>query len=222
MRKLASLLVGLLVVMSAAGCANFRDRRWGMCALAGGIVGGTLGGLGGGLGVSEGASHPDDGDRAAGAGGGFAAGAVLGALIGHAICDPQKEVPPPPPVAPPPPPPAKGTKLGTVGEAYFDFDKADLKTADGARDVLAEVLRVMRDNPTLHVMVEGHTDSVGSDAYNQKLSERRANAVEAYLVRQGIDASRIDTRGYGETRPVATNSTAAGRAQNRRAEIIAE
>lgn len=163
MRKLAPLLVGSLVVMSAAGCANLRDRRWGMCALAG---------------------------------------------------DSQEEVPPPPL--------AKGTKLGTVGEAYFDFDKADLETADGARDVLAEVLRVMRDNPTLHVMVEGHTDSVGSDAYNQKLSERRAGAVKAYLVRQGIDAGRLDTRGYGETRPVATNSAAAGRAQNRRAELIVE
>ena len=71
-------------------------------------------------------------------------------------------------------------------------------------------------------MVEGHTDSVGNDSYNQKLSEKRAGAVRDYLVRQGIESSRITVRGYGESRPVATNATEEGRAQNRRADIIAD
>jgi OOP family OmpA-OmpF porin len=79
----------------------------------------------------------------------------------------------------------------------------------------------MKDNPGLKVSVEGHTDSVGSDAYNERLSERRAHAVKDYLVHQGIDASRISTVGYGEAKPVASNKTESGRAQNRRAEIIA-
>ena len=135
----------------------------------------------------------------------------------------MEEAPPPPPppaVAAPPPPPAKGTKIATVGAANFDFDKATIKPS--GRDVLDGAVKTLRDNPSLHVVVEGHTDSIGSDAYNQKLSERRAKAVRDYLVREGIDASRITTRGYGKSRPVASNDTAEGRAQNRRAEIIAD
>jgi OmpA-OmpF porin, OOP family len=135
----------------------------------------------------------------------------------------MKEAPPPPPPAPPPPPPpppAKGTKIATVGEAYFDFDKANLKP--NAEEVLREALRLMRENPSLRVVVVGHTDSIGTEAYNMKLSERRAEAVKNYLVRQGIDASRIDTRGEGKLHPIADNKTAEGRAKNRRAEVFAE
>src|SRR5262249_54099012 len=131
---------------------------------------------------------------------------------------------PPPPMAqappPPPAPPAKGTKIATVGSANFDFNKAQLKPS--GRDVLDGAVKTLRDNPSLHVVVEGHTDSVGSESYNQKLSERRAKAVRDYLVREGIDASRVTTRGYGKSRPVASNDTAEGRADNRRAEIIAD
>ena len=83
-------------------------------------------------------------------------------------------------------------------------------------------MKVLRDNPDLRVTVEGHTDSVGSAAYNQKLSERRAQAVKRYLVRQGIDPSRITTEGYGKSRPIASNETEEGRAKNRRADIIAD
>jgi OOP family OmpA-OmpF porin len=145
-------------------------------------------------------------------------------LLGHLICDPQEEAPPPPPAAPPPPPPppppAKGTKLATVGEAYFDFDKAELKPS--AEDVLRETVKTLKDNPDLHVVVEGHTDSIGSDQYNLRLSEKRAEAVKRYLVRQGVDPSRITTRGYGESRPIADNTSREGRAKNRRAEIVVD
>ena len=78
----------------------------------------------------------------------------------------------------------------------------------------------MKDKPDLRVSVEGHTDSVGSVAYNQTLSERRAKTVRDYLVSQGIDASRITTRGFGKSKPIASNDTAEGRAENRRVEII--
>ena len=75
---------------------------------------------------------------------------------------------------------------------------------------------------SLRVSVEGHTDSIGSDAYNQRLSERRAKAVRDYMVEQGIDTDRIATHGWGEAKPVATNKTEEGRAQNGRVEIIAQ
>jgi OOP family OmpA-OmpF porin len=208
--------VATLVVVVASGC-TVQQRRWGTCAVAGAVIGGTIGGVTGGVATNNQDGEPTNEERGGAIGGGVVGGALIGGLLGHLICDPVKEPPPPPP-PPAPAPPAPGTKLGTIGETFFDFDRAELK---GDPAVLAEVLRVMRDNPTLRVTVEGHTDSVGSDAYNQGLSERRADAVRNYLVRQGIDASRIETVGHGESKPVATNATAAGRSQNRRAEIIA-
>jgi len=78
----------------------------------------------------------------------------------------------------------------------------------------------MAEHATITVAVEGHTDSVGSDAYNQKLSERRAQAAVDYLVSQGVDASRLQPTGYGESKPMASNDTADGRAQNRRVDLV--
>jgi OOP family OmpA-OmpF porin len=215
-------VAAIMLVIAMTGCSNMRDREWGACTVAGAIVGATVGGVTGGVAVNNADDHPTNGERGAGIGGGIVAGAALGGLLGHLICDPETAPPPPPP--PPPAPaaaaPAPGTKLGTVGSAFFDFDKAQLKPGKG-QDVLGPVVKTMKDNPTLKVSVEGHTDSVGSDAYNQRLSERRAAAVKSYLVSEGIDGSRISTVGYGEAKPVASNSTEAGRAQNRRAEVIA-
>ena len=222
MRELKILLAGLLILGTTAGC-GMRERRWSWCAVGGGLVGAAVGaGTAGGLVNAYGRPDNDKRNTGAAAGGGAVVGGGLGALIGHMICDPEEEAPPPPPVAapPPPPPPAKGTKIATVGAANFDFDKATIKPA--GRDELDHAVKVLRDNPDLHVVVEGHTDSVGSDAYNLKLSERRAMTVKQYLVREGIESSRISTRGYGKSRPVASNATEEGRAQNRRAEIIAE
>jgi outer membrane protein OmpA-like peptidoglycan-associated protein len=222
MRELKILLAGLLILGASSGC-GFRERRWGWCAVGGGLVGAAVGaGTAGGL-VNAYEKGRTEEETGAAAGAGAIGGALIGTLLGHAICDPMEEAPPPPPVAappPPPPPPAKGTKIATVGSANFDFDKAQIKPS--GRDVLDGAVKTLRDNPSLHVEVGGHTDSVGSDAYNQKLSERRAKAVRDYLVREGIDASRITTRGYGKSRPVASNDTAEGRAQNRRAEVVAD
>jgi len=91
--------------------------------------------------------------------------------------------------------------------------------------VLDEAARILQENTSLQVTVEGHTDSIGTDAYNQKLSERRAQAVKQYLVSQGVAADRLETVGKGETAPIAPNTTDAGkdnpegRAMNRRAEL---
>jgi len=225
MRERLTAVVAVLVLASMTGCANIRDREWDGCALAGGVIGAAVGGITGGVAMNNTKDNASNAERGGAIGGGILAGGALGALLGHVICDPEKTAPPPPPPPAPAPakaaPPAPGTKLGTVGSAYFDFNKASIKSHAG-KDVLGDVVKTMKDNPSLHVLIEGHTDSIGSDSYNQRLSERRAQAVKGYLVDQGIDGSRIKTEGFGKSKPVASNKTEAGRAQNRRAEIIAQ
>ena len=108
-------------------------------------------------------------------------------------------------------------KVTYAADAFFDFDKAVLKPAGKAKlDDLASKVKGIN----LEVIIAvGHTDSIGSDAYNQKLSVRRSEAVKAYLVSKGIEKNRVYTEGKGEKQPVADNKTAEGRAKNRRVEI---
>ncbi|HSV68501.1 MAG TPA: OmpA family protein [Methylibium sp.] len=126
--------------------------------------------------------------------------------------------PPAPPKAPPPPPPAPvSEKVTYAADAFFDVDKAILKPEAKAKlDDLASKIGGMNLEVVIAV---GHTDSDGGDAYNQKLSERRADAVKAYLVSKGIEQNRIYTEGKGEKQPVADNKTKEGKAKNRRTEI---
>ena len=115
---------------------------------------------------------------------------------------------------------AKQTERGTLvtfGDVLFDFDKASLKA--NSRDSITTLANYLIKNPDRKVIVEGYTDSKGSAAYNQGLSERRANAVKNALVRAGVDPSRIVAQGYGKEYPVADNATSSGRAQNRRVEV---
>jgi OOP family OmpA-OmpF porin len=124
------------------------------------------------------------------------------------------------PAAPAPAPAAPvptSEKVTFAADAFFDFDKSTLKPEGKAKlDDLASKL----NNMNLEVIIAvGHTDAIGSDAYNQKLSVRRAEAVKGYLVAKGIDPKRVYTEGKGKKQPIATNKTAAGRAQNRRVEI---
>jgi OmpA-OmpF porin, OOP family len=115
----------------------------------------------------------------------------------------------------------RGDKVDTVGcsltrklEVFFDNDSSKLKP-DSFKD-LDLAVQFLKAVPTATGIIEGHTDSSGSDSYNQRLSEQRAKAVRDYIVSMGIDASRIEARGFGESQPVADNSTTEGRAQNRR------
>jgi outer membrane protein OmpA-like peptidoglycan-associated protein len=105
-----------------------------------------------------------------------------------------------------------------LSDVLFDTGSATLKP--GAREKLARVSGILLAHPELRVQVEGHTDNVGQDDYNQRLSENRADSVRAYLVAQGIASRGVTTKGFGMSQPVASNDTAAGRQQNRRVELV--
>jgi OOP family OmpA-OmpF porin len=108
-------------------------------------------------------------------------------------------------------------KVTYAADAFFDFDKAVLKPAGKAK--LDELVANLKGLNLEVIIAVGHTDSVGSVAYNQKLSVRRAESVKAYLVSKGVEANRVYTEGKGKSQPVADNKSAAGRAKNRRVEI---
>jgi OOP family OmpA-OmpF porin len=116
------------------------------------------------------------------------------------------------PVAPP-----AATKVTYAADAFFDFDKSVIKPA--GKEKLDDLIGKIKDINLEVIIAVGHTDSVGSDTYNQKLSVRRSEAVKAYLVSKGIEKNRVYTEGKGEKQPVADNKTAEGRAKNRRVEI---
>ncbi len=144
-----------------------------------------------------------------------------------------KKAPPPAPVAAPAPaaapapvpapaapvvvPAPVSEKVTFAADAFFDFDKSVLKPAGKAK--LDDLVSKMGGINLEVIIAVGHTDSVGSDAYNQKLSVKRSEAVKAYLVTKGVEKNRVYTEGKGEKQPVADNKTAEGRAKNRRVEI---
>ncbi|MGH6640935.1 MAG: outer membrane protein OmpA [Polaromonas sp.] len=123
--------------------------------------------------------------------------------------------PAPAPAAPPAPPAA--TKVTYAADAFFDFNKSVIKPEGKAK--LDDLVGKIKDINLEVIIAVGHTDAVGGDAYNQKLSVRRSEAVKAYLVSKGIEKNRVYTEGKGEKQPVADNKTAEGRAKNRRVEI---
>ena len=159
---------------------------------------------------------------------------VLTSGIAHPDCQPKKDAPAPAPSAPAAPgaaaapakpaaPAAKpapaSVKQAVViqADALFDFDKSVLRP-DGKKNI-DDALAKLAGVDVEMVIATGHTDSVGTDAYNQKLSERRAAAVKEYLASKGIATSKITTLGKGESQPVATNKTKEGRQKNRRVDI---
>jgi outer membrane protein OmpA-like peptidoglycan-associated protein len=105
-----------------------------------------------------------------------------------------------------------------INDVLFDFNKFTLKP--GAREKLAKVAGILLAYPGLKVQLEGHTDSVGSDEYNLKLSDERAGAVRGYLLAQGVPTANLTAVGLGKASPVTSNETAAGRQQNRRVEMV--
>ncbi|WP_295524489.1 outer membrane protein OmpA [uncultured Pseudacidovorax sp.] len=140
-------------------------------------------------------------------------GALVAAPAAPVAAPPAAVTPP----APPAPPAVAASKVTFAADAFFDFDKSVLKPEGRAKldDLVSKIKGI-----NLEVIIAvGHTDSIGTDAYNQKLSVRRAEAVKAYLVSKGIERNRVYTEGKGEKQPVADNRTKEGRAKNRRVEI---
>jgi len=157
---------------------------------------------------------------------------VLSSGVAHPDCQPKKDAPKPTepakpaapaaptaPTAPAAKPAPASVKQAVViqADALFDFDKSVVRP-DGKKSI-DEALAKLAGVDVEMVIATGHTDNVGTDAYNQKLSERRAAAVKEYLVSKGIPASKITTLGKGESQPVATNKTKEGRQKNRRVDI---
>ena len=204
-----SYIVALAMVMSCSTVKNANKTQKGAAigAAGGAVIGGVLG-------------------NNVGSGNNTALGAILGAAIGGAAggyignrMDRQaerieEEIP--------------GAEVKRVGEGinvtfnedagvYFDTNKSNVQgTSATTLDKLAEIFK---EYPKSNILVEGHTDSAGSDEYNMNLSKQRAQSVTNYLVSKGIDAGRFDTKWYGETQPVGDNTTTEGKAKNRRVEL---
>ena len=114
---------------------------------------------------------------------------------------------------------AKGCPISLNIHIEFDFDKAEIKPQ--FHDELRRAAEFIKTHPAPKILVAGHTDNIGTPDYNQKLSERRAAAVRQYLIDNfGIEADKLVARGYGESRPIASNATPEGRQENRRTEIV--
>jgi OOP family OmpA-OmpF porin len=209
-RSFASLLAAAFLVTA---CANGAPEPL-VCAAIGGLLGA------GGAGVAAthiDGSHDDEYVYPIGA-----AGGILLGTAGYFICKAMQEEEAAPP-APAPPPPRRSEEPAPMAEKIvlrgvnFDFDKSNIRP--DAAVILDEAVRILGTGSGPAVEVEGHTDWIGTDAYNQGLSERRANSVKNYLADHGVDASRLATVGRGESQPIASNETRDGRALNRRVEL---
>ena len=146
----------------------------------------------------------------------------IGVTAGIVFAFGGRRVAEPPAPEPTPEPAAEAIEKGRATlDVKFDFDKSVIKK--GYYGDIDNLVSVMKQYPETNVALEGHTDSVGSDAYNKRLSQRRADVVKQYMVEKGgIEANRLNAIGYGEERPIASNATAEGRAQNRRTEAVVE
>jgi OOP family OmpA-OmpF porin len=153
--------------------------------------------------------------------------AAIDAALGAQVCTPpppppppapaKAAPPPPPPPAPPAPPKPVTEKVTFAADALFDFDKYVIRP--DARAKLDDLVSKLAGVNLEVIVAVGHTDSIGTEAYNLALSKRRADAVKQYLVSKGIEANRIYTEGKGESQPVADNRTAEVRQKNRRVEV---
>ncbi|WP_454867644.1 OmpA family protein [Pseudomonas farris] len=222
------LLLGSLLTGCAThsdGTASLNQRTWPICSVIGGLVGGGLGAI----------------ESSAWAAGGAALGILTGGLICYAqdgdedddgVFDRRDRCPDTPadtpvehhgcplpqyPASVKPVEPPVSEVITLNGNVLFAYNQSDLMPE--ARSELDSLMAKLQNADVVSVKVIGHTDSQGSDAYNQKLSERRASSVAAYLLSQGLAPNKLTSEGRGESQPVADNDTEEGRAQNRRVEL---
>ncbi|WP_237883885.1 OmpA family protein [Pseudomonas sp. PGPR40] len=227
-----SVLPVLLLGSLLTGCATHSDgtaplnqRTWPICSVIGGLVGGGLGAL----------------ESSGWAAGGAALGILTGGLICYAqdgdedddgVFDRRDRCPDTPadtpvehhgcplpqyPASVKPAEPPVSEVITLNGNVLFAYNQSDLMPE--ARSQLDSLMAKLQNADVVSVKVVGHTDSQGSDAYNQNLSERRASSVAAYLLGQGVTPNKLTSEGRGESQPVADNDTEEGRAQNRRVEL---
>lgn len=207
--NIAALFISASLVMTSCEAvknSNNQQKGTAIGAAAGAVLGGILGNN-----LGKGGNAP------LGAVLGGVVGGVAGNVIGNKMDKQAKEIKETLP----------GAEVERVGEGIkvtmseslvnFAFNSSDLTTV--AKTNLDKLAEVLANNPDTNINVYGHTDSKGTDEYNQSLSERRANSVKSYLISKGIASSRIFAIGVGEKEPVATNDTDAGRAENRRVEF---
>jgi len=204
-RQLRALTALLLVgSVGASACASLGKKEEGAIigAAAGGAIGGVIGN--------------QTGSTAKGAIIGAVIGGAAGAIIGHQMDQQAKELSQN----------IKGATVERVGEGIqvtfasgllFAFDSDQIQPTAGTN--LTELASSLKKYPESQLLIVGHTDNVGDDSYNQRLSERRANSAAAYLTAQGVARSRLTATGKGEAEPVTTNESDAGRQQNRRVEV---
>ena len=216
-----------LAIVSLTGCAT---TDAGVCAAIGAGVGAVGGGVGGGLYSANNTDRDDNEWEGAGI---ALASTAVGAGVGYLLCSmmeeeepepaPRRAEPTPPPAprpAPPPPAPARPDPCSErVQLEGVNFANDSAEVGPNAAKLLDETVTALQRCPNRRVRLNAYTDSNGSDAYNEKLSQRRAESVREYLVSHGVSASRIEARGLGESDPIADNSTPEGRAQNRRVEL---
>jgi outer membrane protein OmpA-like peptidoglycan-associated protein len=209
MKKLiAIMLITFLATAAFADVATERDKT-----KKGAIIGGVAGAIAGAI-IHN---NRGSGNAKRGAVIGGAVGVATGAIVGAMMDKQERELRQ-----------IEGIdvtrtdedelKVTVNNEILFDFNSAGLRST--SRDELREMASVFNRYGDTSIAVQGHTDSVGSNSYNQRLSERRADSVASYLRTLGVRGSRLDAYGYGESRPKATNETSSGRQRNRRVEIF--
>lgn len=205
--KFQSLLIYTLILSVASftlpSCASWSNAGKG--AAIGGAAGGTIGGV-----ASK--KNPVVGGIIGAVVGG-AAGAAIGAYMDKQAKKIDEEV--------------KDAEVVRVEEGInvkfdsgilFDFDKSDL--SGNAKENIAKLGRILNEYPDTRLTIQGHTDNKGDDNYNRQLSAKRADAVRDYLIANGVQGGRLNTTAYGESAPIASNDTEAGRAKNRRVEVV--
>ena len=199
----------IMMVLALCAALNFSCTKAGKGAAIGGIGGGALGaGIGAAIGGKRGA--------AIGAAVGAATGATTGAVIGHYMDKKEKRLKEK----------VKSAKIERMGDELvvkFDagllFDTGADALAVASKQGLTDFAEVLQEFPDTELVIEGHTDSVGKESYNEMLSKQRAQSVVSFLGQQGVIATRMMSIGHGENRPVADNSTVTGKQLNRRVEV---
>lgn len=201
--KWIALMMIVLVSALMLGCSASKTAKG---AGAGAVAGGVLGGI-----IGHQSDHKEEGAVL-----GAVAGGTIGAIIGHRMEQQARELEA-----------VEGMeevsyneetkKIDATMDILFDFDKATIRPSE--KNKLRDLAEVFSQYPENIVVIEGHTDSKGSAAYNRRLSELRAEKVAGYLRSRNIDIASLTAKGYGESQPVATNETPEGRERNRRVEI---